>query len=1167
MILLTFLNSNAPNRNSKLRSMIRLFRPAPLVALIVCVVITSSCVAQSVEKIAKDFQSPPDDYRPDTWFHVIGYNMSKEGLTKDLEAIQAAGLGGIQLFCRGGGAFPNVKPVVPLSPEWFKLMGHAARECERLGLSFTLQNCGGWAMTGGPWVPIEEAQRELVQSTFHTKGGAFDGQIPVSKDYLGVDKNYQDVCVIAFPTPLGDDQPVLVPTKFDSNNNKVAWEEIFNPAEDLNLSGKNSRGVMNKHGDRNVEKVNGEDTYVQVSFESPVTIRSLRIPSTAVFPPYSKLASDVSLILETVEDKKLIRVASLKVPDGCWMDKQYDITLSVPEVTTTELRITFSGKGEPFVGRLFLQSKPRTHNWEAKAAFALRELIQDETFDYSSQCSIDPNTIVDLTDKLSSDRLDWTAPKGDWTILRFGHVNMGVVNGPSPQELQGWETSKLDKAPLEHHLRGGMIGQLIRTPGSVPKDQLNGLLADSWERMIPTWTTQSETLFDEFQQRRGYDLRPFMPAMAGYLIQDPSVTEKFLRDLRETMDDLYVENFFAHFTTIANEMGAKSYVEGATGEVLPGDALRDYGVADIPMTEFWYRKTDLDHDALNYKPVKYAASAAHIYNQQIVAAEACTEGGSNWTEDFYCVKPLIDQHFALGVNHLVFHTFTHNPDNVFPGSTFGGTTGFPFVRNQTWWKHMPSFTDYIARCQCVLQQGEYAADVLWYLGDEIQRPPYQMSPFPDGYQYDHVNAEVLQSTVSVENGNLTIHDGGTYRVLWLRDSKRMMRSTAEKIRELVTAGAVVLGDKPLGSPSLMDDERDLEVLSSIADELWGNDESGMKQTGKGRVYWGQSINDVLAAEAVQPDLVTPKELNAFWHHRKTQDADFCFISSQNANATDACISFRVTDRLPEIWNPVTGEQNAAAVWNVQDGRTHVAISFDPNGSIVVAFRDPAPTNSISKIAMGDQIVLSSDPGWFQQHPPNHANRVRLTGKHFAFWESGDYTLTSSSGTETTVSVLADSKSLNDDWQLAFESGWEAPSKIELDALMPLSEHPLKPVQYYSGTVAYRKTVSLKHGDNLLLDLGTVSDMAEVWCNGQRIGTRWAPPFVFDLSKTAKNGNNDLEIRVTNTWRNQLIFDAGRAKDDKRTWTSNPPGRKTEKPKPYGLIGPVVIRSGITLSQD
>ncbi len=1124
------------------------------------------CWGQSAEVIAEQFASPPSQYRPDTWFHVIGYNMSKEGLTKDLEAIHAAGLGGIQLFCRAGNEFPEVDPVVPLSPKWFELIGHASRECDRLGLSFTLQNCGGWAMTGGPWVPVEDAQRELVETTFHLREGSrFDSKLPLSKDLLKDDKNYQDVCVIAFPTPLGDDEPILVPSKIESNNKSVPWADIFNPEGTLYLSGKNSRGVMSKHKDREIKKVSGKDTFVQVQFDNPVTLRSLRIPSTAVFASESKVATDVSIMLETVENGTFKVITTLKVPDGCWMDKQHDITLAVPEVTTKELRITFLGKGEPFLGRLFLQSRPRTHNWEAKAALALRELMQNHLSDYQPQCYIQPDQILDLSDRFTSGKLDWTPPKGAWTIIRIGHVNMEVVNGPSPKELQGWETNKLDKEPLDHHLRQGMIGQLLNTPGSVGKDQLDGLLADSWERMIPTWTVKSQGMFDEFKRRRGYDLRPFLPAVMGYVVADPLETEKFLRDWRQTMDDLYVENFFGHFTTLSNEVGAKSSIEGATGEVLPGDALRYYGVADIPMTEFWYRNATPDNDDLNYKPVKYAASAAHIYNKPVVAAEALTEGGSNWKEDLFCVKPLIDQHFALGVNHLVFHTFTHNPNDVYPGSTFGGTTGFPFVRHQTWWRHMPAFTDYLRRCQYVLQQGEYAADVLWYLGDELERPPYQMSPFPDGYQYDLINAEVLQNAVGLEQGSLKIQDGGRYRILWLRGSQRMLRSTAEKIKELVMAGAIVLGDKPTASPSLMDSSNDVNAMQAIADELWGHQPSGVKQVGKGKVYWGQTIAEVLKAEAVLPDLMAPKTLSAFWHHRTTPDADYYFISSQNANAINACLTFRDMHKLPELWDPMTGKQITAPVWKVDGQQTHVAIPFDPYGSVIVVFQKPMPATSITKIGKGSQIVLTSQPGWSQPHQPDGLSLMNLESSHFSFPNSGVYQLAMSEGAVKTVTAEVTSKQLDGLWQVSFEKGWDTPASIQLDTLQPLTNHPDKSIQYYSGTTTYRKKVSLDkasidRSEKMLLDLGTVGDIAEVFCNGESMGTRWASPFVFDLSKAAHAGVNDIEIRVTNTWRNQLVYDTGRSKVDKKTWTSNPPNNNKEKPIPFGLVGPVVLKT-------
>ncbi len=1133
-------------------------------ALIVSAVSHSGSFAQAADPLAECFQAPPLEYHPETWFHVIGYNLGKEGLTKDLEAIKAAGIQGIHLFNRSGPDFPEVKPVIPLTPEWFSLIGHAANECQRLGLSLTLQNCGGWSMTGGPWVPIEEAQRELVQTTFHFKDGAFDGKIPATREHVKEDKNYQDVCVIAFPTPKGDDQPVLIPDDIESNNEKIPWGKILDPKSRVTIPVKGPAGAIKKNSDRNVGKVNGRDTYVQVRFKQPVTLRSISLPATSIVSD-SKLVTDIDLILETVQNGKRTKVAVIPIPDGCWMDKQHDITLSVPEVTTRELRITFAGAQDAFLSHLHLLSLPRAHNWEAKAAFALRELMQDTAPHYSPECFIAPESIVDLTGKLSADQLNWTPPKGDWTIIRFGHVNMGSVNGPSPKELLGWETSKLDQLPLENHLRKGMVGQMNQPGGAVGDGKLHGLLADSWERMIPTWTMQAETLFNEFQKRRGYDLRRFMPAMAGYLIHDTVMTEKFLRDLRQTMDDLYLENFFRHFTTLANGMGAKSYIEGAVGEVLPGDALRYYGVADIPMTEFWYNKSTPSDDYLNYKPVKYAASAAHVYNKKRVAAEALTEGGSTWSEDFYCVKPLIDQHFALGVNHLVFHTFTHNPTEVFPGSTFGGTTGFPFVRNQTWWRHMPAFTDYISRCQFILQQGEYAADVLWYLGDEVERPPYQMSPFPKGYQYDHLNSEILQSTLAVQDGNLTIKDGGTYRVLWLRNSKKMVRATAEKIKALVMAGAVVLGDKPIDSPSLMDNAGDLAAMRALSEELWGNAASGMKKTGKGKIYWGQSIGEVLQAEAVAPDLIAPKKLNAYWHHRKTKDADLYFISSQNGKATDATIAFRITGQQPELWNPLTGERHPAKVWQVKDGATHVAISFDPHGSAIVVFRRPTRDGSITKIEKGNQIILSAEPGWCQEHAENHTNPLWVNSTQLTCWDAGDYQLTDSAGKSKMITAQADAQTLNDSWQVSFAAGWDAPESLRLDALIPLSQHENKAVRYYSGTVTYRKKVTLSDGKSQMLDLGKVGHIAEVWCNGQRVGTRWAPPFVFDLSAVVKNGSNELEIKVTNPWRNQLIYDDGRAKEKQKTWTSNPPKNQSESPQAFGLMGPVLIRSSVSQS--
>ena len=1110
------------------------------------------------------FLDPPKEYHPETWFHINGNNISKEGLTKDLEAIKYAGLQGIQLFNKSGAVYPNVPQTKILSPEWEKMIGHAASECLRLGLKFTMQNCPGWSEAGGPWVPIEEAQRELVESVTRVEGGRpFDGNIPVNKEYMGKDYDYKDVCTIAFPTPKGDLPAPFVPVKIESNNKDIPWGNIFDFQKAIEFPTKGIGAFLKNKKNLIINKVGGQDTYVQVKFIQPVTLRSLRLPPVCAMVVNNQYPIvDVKLIVQTIDGERLKTISELSIPSTNWSDGQYDLTLALPEVTTKELRITFAGEQPLLLGYLYFQSKPRIHNFEAKAAHTLRPLQQDVTPEYGSDCMVDLNAVIDLTKKMDeSGKLGWNIPNGNWTIVRYGHVNMRVTNGPAVPEATGWECSKLDKIALENHLRKGMIGRMLYPGGPIGDGKLNGLVIDSWEKRVPTWTINKETVFKEFQNRRGYDLHPFMPAMMGYIVKDQLTTDKFLRDLRETMDDLFVENFFAHFRTVAHDMGAKVYTEGATGEVLPGDALRYYGVADVPMTEFWFPRSP-SAQTENAKPVFCASSAAHLYNKKVLAAESCTELGVTWRENPYTVKYLIDKNFTLGINHLVFHTFSHTPQTeVYPGSSFGGSIGFPFVRNQTWWRYMPDFVNYLSRCQFVLQQGEYVADVLWYIGDELELPPFQTTPFPEGHKYDFLNPEVLHTRLSVENGEIRVKDGGVYRVIMLRNSKRMLRSTAGRIKELVLAGAVILGDKPQDSPSLMDGPVDVAALKTISNELWGEGASGVKKVGKGKVYWGKTLDDVLKEEAIAQDVIVPDGMEIPWIHRQLDGADIYFLSNQNENSVDASISFRTTGKTPELWDPFTGERKYAGVWQSKDSRTNVALNFDPNGSMIVVFRKNAKLPSWTNVEKEGKLLLDCTPGWYQVHEKISTAIFQVEQGSLIASETGNYQLTNAKGEKKTVPVEVESQSLNNSWTLAFEKGWDAPATLELPELASLTENSNPTVKYYSGTVTYRKDFELSgSGDKITLNLGAVENIAEVWCNGKKVGTRWCTPYIFDLTGLAQQGTNKLEVKVTNTWRNQLIYDLQRPKGQKKTWTTNPPLNPDEKPSSSGLIGPVEIRT-------
>ncbi|MBC8871625.1 MAG: hypothetical protein H8E44_19540 [Planctomycetes bacterium] len=1178
--------------------------------VLIAMILIQSEFLFAAESLRNGFQLPANEYRPETWFHLCSRNITKIGITKDLEAIRRAGLRGIHLFSKGNDRpdriWPNVRQVKTLSPEWYEAVTHAAGECKRLALSFTLHNCPGWSQAGGPWVPVEESQRRLVHTIRQVTGGSpFSSTLPVQNDE---ELNYQDICVLAFPTPKDDTVKYLVPSKIETNNPEVSWGPIIDTKRRLNPRPRSGAKEGVVYDNNIVNKVNGSDTWLQVWFDEPVTLRALELPpGNKLYVNKNNPVVDVNLLIEQVDHKGTISsVAERQIPSTSWQDGRVSLTFALPETTTQGLRITFRGSHPITLRYLYFNGCARVDNWETKAALACRSLEQQDVPEQDPACFIESESIIDLSDKLdpATGRLNWNVPAGKWTVVRFGHRNTRHKNGPATSESTGWECSKFDKQAIENHLRNGMVGKLTADDGSIGKGQLNGLLLDSWERGTPTWTMKSDGMFEEFKTRRGYDLRPFLPALMGYVIDDHRYTERFLRDMRQTIDDLFVDNYFGHFNKVAHGYGAVTYVEGAAGEVIPGDPLRYFGVSDIPMPEFWYPHPPSNpHQGRNDKPIGAAASAAHIYNKQRVAAEACTMLGTRWTEHPYAVKYLVDYNFTLGVNHLVFHSFTHNPyEDVVPGSTFGSHIGFPWVRGQTWWKHMPAFTEYLARCQYLLQQGEFSADVLWYLGDDIARPEPQdrwffgenfLYPSPDaevetkGYRFDHLNSEVLNSPrMFVKDGRICIKDGGEYRVIKLRGSERMTLETARTLEELTTAGAVIYGNKPQYSPTLMDGPEDEAEVKRISDTLWGKGKSGVKQTGKGRVYWGKSFKEVMAAEQIEPDVTFPKGANISWIHRKVGDADVYFLYNGSDNELGVSVSFRIQDKAPEIWDPMTGKQGLANVWREAGNRTDVALRFDPNGSTVVVFSPGREQPAFTKLTHNGKTLLDSDPAWLSipqeakamtgtsgtgedgerkrvSHGQIQRAIAQLDHSTFTAWEAGSFILEDSAGTTRRIQTKKPTSiALNGSWKVSFESGWDTPASLDLKELKPLSAHTAEAVKYYSGTATYEKEFDLTAAQKAIrLSLGEVAVIAEVWCNSKKVGTRWAPPFAFDLSEFVKPGKNRLTVKVTNTWRNQLIYDNTRPRDKRKTWATSSPGSSTEAPSPSGLIGPVEIYVG------
>ena len=1113
-----------------------------------------------------DFKNPPERYHPETWFHLIGGNVSAEGLSVDLKAVADAGFKGVQVFHGRGRAWDGVSPQIQtLSENWDELIAHIGQETERFGLDFTMQNCPGWAMSGGPWITPDVAMRHLIWSRTEVRGDqeinlALSQPQPSAEEWRG----YREVSVIAFPTPDGSSGDTLRPVAVESNLPGQDWEAL--------LAGEEATVEI---------PATGKPTELMLTFAEPTILRSIALPPVEILLKRRNFAPSALLHLDAWVDGHWRMVGERNIPKGNWQDRQPEIPLELAfgDQPARRFRLVFANDFPLSLPYLRLSSVAHTNDWRGQAGFALRSLDYTAPPGQNPSAFIDPTQIIDLTDRFQDGKLSWNAPAGDWTILRFGHVNTGVKNKPAPPEATGFECDKLSPRGAEAHF-AGYIGRLTE-PEAPVNTSLDGMLIDSWECYTQTWTPRMAT---DFNERRGYALNPWLPALAGYVVGDHRTSERFLRDWRATISDLLVDNYFGEMARLGKERGLKISFETAAGDVSPGDILQYWSKADVPMCEMW-QPNDPHWGGFETKPIHTAASAAHIYGKPIVAAEAFTKVDIQWNEHPFMLKHRADQHFALGLNHLVFHTYTHNPrQDVVPGSSFGGRIGTPFIRGQTWWNYMPEFTDYLSRCHQLLQSGRPVADVLLYLGDDLDHKPRQGHPFPNGYKFDYINFDALVNRISVNDGWLTTPEGLRWRVLWLPDytCQGMLPETLKKIEALLREGATVIGSAPQRNPSLAGGDGAQVQWEKQVQSLWGNVPSGTgdRRIGKGRLVWGEALPGTLNALGLHPDVPDTRSIS--WTHRRTDNEDIYFVSADRLEPVNGTLRFRTTG-TPELWNAMTGETTPVPVFTHEGVYTHVPIQLEAAGSVFVIFRDTEPRTPLTACSLNGQTITSAayvqpaDMGapyppfgltkedkpqpWI---PPVQPGLTWENHQEAIAWQTGEYQFSRADGETLKRTVnTASVKTISKGWSVGFPAGWGAPAKTELPSLVSWTELPDAASRVFSGTATYHNTFTVNASQMAkphLLDLGRVDNLAEVILNGQSVSKLWATPFRADLTPYLREGKNDLVVRVTNTWHNRLSFDAGLPKAERKTWThASPP--KDATPEVAGLLGPVQLYVG------
>jgi hypothetical protein len=718
--------------------------------------------------------------------------------------------------------------------------------------------------------------------------------------------------------------------------------------------------------------------------------------------------------------------------------------------------------------------------------------------------------VIDLTSKMRPDgTLDWTPPVGRWVILRIGYSLTGHQNSPASPEATGLEVDKLNRGYVKTYFDHYLDLYKDATGGLMGKRGLQYVITDSWEAGTANWTDE---MIAEFNKRRGYDMKPWLPALAGHIVESAEATDRFLWDFRRTLEDLVAEYHYDQLTDILKARGMARYTEShESGRAFIADGMEVKRTAAVPMSAMWTAGPGRANERYD-SDIRESASVAHIYGQNLVAAESLTANGNAgaWAFSPETLKPTADREMSMGLNRFVIHTSVHQAtDDKIPGLGLG-PFGQWFNRHDTWAEQAKPWTTYLARSSYMLQQGKFVADIAYYYGEDSNvtalfsgNPP----PIPAGYAFDYVNSDALVKLMSADaNGNITTPSGMSYRVLALDpNSQHMPLTVLRKIRDMINAGATVVGPKPIDSPSLHDDQAEFK---SIADRLWSG------QTGKGKVIGSGTIADALTSLKVNADLDYTKpqaDTELAFVHRKLTDGDVYWVSQRKARTEDVEVTFRVTGKAPELWHADSGMDETAS-YRTADSRTIVPLHLDPNDAVIVVFRKAATATSRT-------VPKAID--------------TRLT-------------------------------SVDGAWDVAFQPNRGAPAKAILPALASWHENTDAGVKYFSGTATYTKTVDAStdwfKAGKLWLDLGDVKNIAEITVNGKPLGVLWKAPFRVDVNGALKPGSNTLEIKVTNLWVNRLIGDQQPDVTTKYTYTAVQFYRADSPLLPSGLIGPVQLIS-------
>ena len=1121
--------------------------------------------AQAADPMADGFARPPEQTKPWCYWYWISDNLSREGITQDLEAMARVGIG--EAFV--GNIFLDDVPAGQtkvLTPEWWSLVEHAIREGGRTGVNIGLFNCPGWSQSGGPWITPKQTMRYLTSSETRVTGPA-----NFTQKLAAPAGEFHDVAVVAFPAPPRDLDSIV------AHLSHVTCTPAVSGAARL-VDGDASTAVEFPDG-----AGRGKQPFT-VEFETSETFtaRSLQIiPSAERFGADAELQAAADGGFQTVRRFKCDRS---NMATGVGFMPRGPVTISFPAVTAKRFRLVFTGFfGGPraALAEIQLSGAPRLEGFVEKQLGKMHPtpLPMWDTYLWPTQPEPDDAELVvpqsgvrELTRQLAADgTLTWQVPAGEWVIQRFGMTPTGMTNAPASPEGQGLEVDKMNRALAKHHF-DAFIGELLRRMPAADRKAFTRVVADSYEMGSQNWTDGFEA---QYQQRYGYDPKPWLPVLTGRLVGGADQSERFLWDLRRLVADRVATDYVGGLRDACRPHSLGLWLENYGHWGFPSEFLKYGGESDRIGGEYWVT------GELGSIECRAASSCANTYGKPFVSSEAFT-GGPAFQNAPGALKARGDWAFCEGVNHFVLHVYIHQPwEDKVPG--VNAWFGTEFNRHNTWFERSKAWIAYLRRSCWLLQQGTRVADVAYFIGEDAPKMTGERKPaLPPGRDFDYINADVIEQTLAVKNGVLTLPHGTSYRVLVLPELNTMRPEVLRKIRDLVKDGATVIGPPPSRSPSLENFPKCDAEVRKLAAELWGEanfTQPGEHAFGQGRVIWGRSLEPVLASLRSVPDFESSIPLR--FTHRRSDDTDIYFVANPKAESLTITAAFRAGAKAPEFWWPDSGLIERPAVYDVAGEVVRLPLALGPHGSVFVVFRGqaaPASERVVSVQRNGSEVsgATVARPGQGTATPrPDPAAvgpAIQLT-RQGGQWEAlttlpGEYELAFADGAKRKLNVAehAPLPTLAGPWEVSFTPGRGAPERATFETLGDWTRRPERGIQYYSGKATYRKTFSLSAEQvadaksRIQLDLGEVRDLATVRVNGRELGTLWFAPFRLDITSAAQAGANELEVEVVNVWNNALVGDLAVPADQRRTFLLAPTVNKNAPLLPAGLLGPVSLRA-------